>query len=154
MNGRIWGSVVGFLRIDLVKFALVGGATAIIQLSTYAVMIILSVNYELASLISMTLSTILAYVGNRLWTFHSENGWIVEFIGFSVSRIVTIMLNALLLYFLVQFVRVDEMTAQVLSILVITAVNYGVGKFLVFAPKRTKVPKMAIYAEGGARRDI
>lgn len=138
----------------MAKFAVVGGVTAVIQLSTYGVMTALRVNYEIASLISMTLSTVLAYVGNRLWTFRSDNGWMGEFLGFAVTRGTTIALNALLLYLLVQLTRTDKMVAQVLSILVVTAVNYGVGKFLVFAPRRTRGSEIATFVEAGVQRDV
>ena len=146
-------SVLSLWRSDMVKFALVGGVTAVIQLAAYAAMIKLSVNYEVASLISMTLSTTLAYIGNRLWTFRSDNGWVGEFLGFAITRIVTIILNALLLYVLVQFLRVNKMAAQVLSIVVVTVLNYLVGKFLVFAPKRMGDSEEAAYVEVGGRRD-
>ena len=118
-------------------------------------MIAHSVNYEVASLISMTLSTALAYVGNRQWTFRSENRWVGEFLGFAVSRTATIALNALLLYVLVEFVRIDKMEAQVLSIIVVTALNYGVGKFLVFAPRKTRNSKlMSIYTAENEQREL
>lgn len=126
-------AVLGRLfEADLIRFCIVGGITAGVQLGLYSLLLDVHIFYELSSAISMLVSTFLAYLGNRIWTFHSSRRWWRELIEYSISRIATIALNELILYCLVEYVGVGKFISQVVSVVAITIINYAVGKLVVF----------------------
>lgn len=125
---------------DFIRFCVVGGITAGVQLGLYYLLLIAHIYYETSSVISMIVSTFLAYVGNRLWTFHSIRGWLIEILEYSVTRFVTIIINGLILYELVESARLGEFFSQVVSVIVITVINYAIGKLVVFRKVSPSVP--------------
>lgn len=115
-----------------IRFAVVGVAAALLQLSLFGLLINGGMQYLWASAIAFSSATVLAYVGNRFWTFASTNGVAKEFVLFFGTRIIMLVVNQYLLYFLVSSGMLPPWGAQVTCTLAIASVNYFLGKLLVF----------------------
>lgn len=115
-----------------IKFGVVGVAAALLQLSLFGLLVNGGVNYLWASAIAFFSATVLAYIGNRFWTFTSTNGVAKEFVLFFGTRLIMLGVNQYLLFFLVSSSILPPWGAQVTCTLAIASVNYFIGKLLVF----------------------
>ena len=64
------------LRGQLIRFVLVGGLSAVVDLGTYQIlMIVFGVPYTVAKIPAFILGTLTAYALNRRYTFRAEPSW-------------------------------------------------------------------------------
>jgi len=88
------------LRIQLIRFALTGGLSAVVDFGTYQVMLHFGVYIHLAKAISFVLGTTTAYLLNRRWTFQATGGrkqFVSVFGLYALTFAVQIGVNALVL---------------------------------------------------------
>ncbi|KYP79582.1 GtrA family protein [Ferroacidibacillus organovorans] len=123
---------VKFKIIIFIRFCIIGIITAGIQLITYSVLLLIHLNYQLASFFGLFIATTLAYFGNRMWTFQSKNQLFRELIQFYLSRLITVPINALILFFVISILRMNTVMAQIFSIGIITLLNFYIGKTFIF----------------------
>ncbi|NYD38531.1 GtrA family protein [Actinomycetospora corticicola] len=72
------------LRAQLVRFVLIGGVAACVDLGIYQLLLALGVWAPLAKGVSFILGTTTAYLLNRRFTFASSSGGGAKFLGFVV----------------------------------------------------------------------
>ncbi|MEJ2869687.1 GtrA family protein [Actinomycetospora sp. OC33-EN08] len=72
------------LRAQLVRFVLIGGFAACVDLGLYQLLLVLGVWAPLAKGVSFILGTTTAYLLNRRFTFASSSGGGAKFVGFLV----------------------------------------------------------------------
>jgi len=113
---------------------LYGVLTTIIGIGTFAFFArVLNVFYIYANILAWTVAVIFAYYTNRKFVFHStEKNKKKEFIRFVTSRVLTLLLDTLLMFTLIGIIGINDiMSKTIVQILVIIA-NYVIGKFIIF----------------------
>ena len=122
---------------EIINYIIVGGMTTIISiLSYYLIRIILSANTDLNIQISTVLSWIFAvtfaYFANRIFVFKSNNSKSKESIKFVTSRIMSLLIEMLVMFLLTGILKINDKIAQILVQFIIVILNYLFSKIFVF----------------------
>ena len=128
-----WGWSIYHKNEELWNYLIVGGLTTAVAIGSYALFISLSIHYILANILSWVLAVIFAYFTNRWFVFKStEKNKIKEFIVFSSSRILTLVIETGLLFILIDLVNFGEFSSKVIGQVVVLILNYIISKLVVF----------------------
>lgn len=122
---------------EIINYIIVGGMTTIISiLSYYLIRIILSANTDLNIQISTVLSWIFAvtfaYFANRIFVFKSNNSKSKESIKFVTSRIMSLLIEMLVMFLLTGILKINDKIAKILVQFIIVILNYLFSKIFVF----------------------
>lgn len=124
---------------EIINYLIVGVLTTIISLLTYyfLVLTLLNVNVaielQIANIISWIVSVIFAYFTNRIFVFKSKNNKIFkECISFTGSRILTLLLDMIIMFIFVTVLAFNDKITKLLSQIIIIIGNYIISKFHVF----------------------
>ena len=120
--------------VKLVKFCIVGGINTLISLLTFYVLNkILGFNYMVSSVIGYAFGMINSYVLNKKWTFNDKDKKIIlQLVKFIVVNGISLGINLVAMYILVDRLHIDSMAAQVIATGFSTSFNYLGSKALVF----------------------
>ena len=96
---------------------------------------------QLSVIISWIAAVLFAYFTNRTWVFKSKNGNILkEFVSFLLARIFTLVLEMIIMWFFVTFLKLDtDMWVIVWTIFaqaVVIVSNYIFSKLFIFKKQR------------------
>lgn len=127
-------------RQTFLKFCLIGAFTAALQLALFKVMLSMGANYLFAASVAMTAAVVVSFMGNRRWAFKSGDVIIPQMLRFFYTRATTIAFNYLLLWVMVSRFNIGPLPSQLVSIIVITLINYCFGKLYVFKTRRGYAP--------------
>lgn len=95
-----------------------------------------AVQLQIANIISWIGSNAFAYGMNRRYVFQSENSHVLkELVTFLSSRVVTLLLDMVIMHVGTIWLGFNYMLVKWFSIVVVTIVNYLVGKLWVFRKK-------------------
>jgi putative flippase GtrA len=122
------------LRTQLIRFALTGGISAVVDFGTYQLMLHFGVYIHLAKAISFVLGTTTAYLLNRRWTFQAAGGgkqFASVFGLYALTFVVQIGVNALVLVF-VQESFWGTTLAYVIAQGTATVINFIVQRTVIF----------------------
>ena len=116
-----------------------GGVTTLVSwASFYVCMHWLHIPTVPSNVISWILAVAVAYVTNRKWVFESTaTGFrrvIKEIISFTVSRLLSLGVETLLLWITVDICGWNDMLMKVIISIAVVIINYIFSKFLVFKP--------------------
>jgi putative cell wall teichoic acid glycosylation protein gtcA len=122
---------------EIINYIIVGGMTTVISiLSYYLIRIILSANTDLNIQISTVLSWIFAvtfaYFANRIFVFKSNNSKSKESIKFVTSRIMSLLIEMLVMFLLTGVLKINDKIAKILVQFIIVILNYLFSKIFVF----------------------
>lgn len=87
----------------------------------------------MAKILSFSISVINSYTWNRRWTFRSNDPKkLREFIKFLTIAIVGVVLNASIMYIVVDFVHLNDLYGLVLASAIVMFWNFLANKFYTF----------------------
>lgn len=99
----------------------------------------MGMDYRVANLLSWVAAVLFAYLSNRTLVFASQQtgfkALLVEFISFTSSRLVTLVIEMLLLIVLVEWLNLSSLVAKIVTNVVVLVLNYLLSKLLVFKNK-------------------
>ena len=122
---------------EIINYIVVGGVTTIISiLSYYLFRIILSsntnLNVQISTVFSWIVAVTFAYFANRIFVFKSNNSRITEAVKFVTSRIMSLLIEMLVMFILTSVVKINDKVAKVLVQFIIVILNYLFSKIFVF----------------------
>ncbi|MDO5477229.1 MAG: GtrA family protein [Eubacteriales bacterium] len=86
-----------------------------------------------ANIIAWIAGVLFAYVTNRTWVFRSSSGSIVrEFISFCGGRIVTLLMEELILWSGIDLLHIHAMVVKIIAQILVVVGNYIISKWFVF----------------------
>ena len=95
----------------LILYGIFGVTTTIINVVSYALMLLIGINVQVAVVVSWLLAVIVAYLTNRVWVFNSGASTNIEllreFISFMLARLATLIVEMLIIWFGVQLLDQD-----------------------------------------------
>ncbi|MBC2580458.1 GtrA family protein [Clostridium sp. DJ247] len=120
--------------MKLIKFCIVGGTNTLITLLFFYILNkVLHINYLTSSLISYICGMINSYILNKKWTFHDKDKRVIlQFAKFIVVNCISLGINLLVIYMLVNKFYIDSMLSQVFATGFSTISNYVGNRLLVF----------------------
>lgn len=125
----------------MIAYLFFGGMTTVVNYIIYQIAGILlsDSGTTLPNLIAWIVSVLFAYLTNRKWVFHSQiQGFgplMRELASFSGARILTLLLETLILWVAVDQMGLSNSITKLVANLVVILLNYIFSKFWVFKAK-------------------
>lgn len=128
---------------EIINYLIVGGLTTLLSLIVYYICVhtFLDANngfeLQIANIISWIAGVTFAYVTNRIFVFKSkEKNILKECTSFVGSRIITLLLDMLIMFLFVTVFKIDDLIAKIISQIVVIVGNYIISKLFVFKNKK------------------
>ena len=124
---------------EIILYLIIGGLTTLINILTYYIVThtflnpLNSIELQLAEIISWFFSVVFAYFTNRAYVFKKKNNVsLKEFFYFVSSRILTLLIEMLIMYIFVSKLKLNDQVIKVIAQIVVIVLNFIFSKFLVF----------------------
>ena len=123
--------------MQFIKFALVGASNAVVAYVLYVVFLLLFKNYSLfenydyivAQYLSFFMSVLWSFFWNNRYVFERTEKWYTSLIKMLVVYSVTgIFLSTALLYLMVEVMRIHELIAPIINIMIGLPINFLLNK--------------------------
>ncbi len=120
----------------LILYGIFGVTTTIINVVSYALLLFIGINVQIAVVVSWLLAVIVAYFTNRVWVFNSgavtKLELLCEFISFMLARLATLVVEMVIIWFGVQLLNQDPIVWKIIDNIVVIILNYIISKLIVF----------------------
>lgn len=130
---------------EIINYLIVGVLTTIVSLAVYYISVFTFLNpdnavqLQIANILSWIAGVTFAYLTNRKYVFESkEKNKLKEASKFVLSRIITLIMDMLIMYLGVTVLHGNDKIMKLVSQVVITISNYIFSKLFVFAKKEEK----------------
>ncbi|MDD6878703.1 MAG: GtrA family protein [bacterium] len=118
---------------EVVNYLIVGGLTTLISVSSYALFRQFINNYMISTSLSWIIAVSFAYIANRIFVFESKNkGVLLEIIKFFGCRLFSLGSEIIVMYILVDLLKINDMISKVIVQFVVLMLNYVFSKIIVF----------------------
>lgn len=117
---------------DFIIYFIVGCIATLINVFSYYFYRMIINIYYINVILSWITSLLFAFYLNRKYVFKSKNKVIKELISFSFSRLLTLFLELIFMYILVDLFKINDMFAKLINLIIVFISNYLLSKFLVF----------------------
>lgn len=122
---------------EIINYLIVGGLTTLVSIIVYAMFTkLFHVNYMISNVISWIVSVLFAYITNKKFVFKSKcdskNKVLIEIYQFFKYRVLSFVIDVLLMYVFVELIIIDDMIAKVIVQVVVIVLNYVFSKLFVF----------------------
>lgn len=123
----------------MIQYIIWGVLSAILNVGLFQILILGSVDYRIANLITIIVVKIFCYVTNKFFVFRTPyeglKVLLKEMMAFIFARGVTSILDYVGVLVLVELVNCREMLSKCIMAVVVVVVNYLFSKFFVFKKK-------------------
>ncbi|KAA8369517.1 GtrA family protein [Leuconostoc carnosum] len=120
-------------------YLIFGVLTTIINILSYYMLLEWHANIQVAVVISWLLSILFAYSTNKIWVFQSSSqsfrGIIREMSLFFSARVITLLVEMIIIWFGVQLLRQNPIVWKVIDNIVVVLVNYIFSQRVIFQTK-------------------
>ena len=124
---------------EMIQYIIWGVLSAILNVGLFQILILGSVDYRIANLITIIVVKIFCYVTNKIFVFRTPyeglKVLLKEMLAFIFARGVTSVLDYVGVLVLVELVNCQEMLSKCIMAVVVVVVNYLFSKFFVFKKK-------------------
>ena len=127
LDGKKFNAVIQFI-----KFSIVGFSNTVISLFVYYVLLWLECNYLIANAMSWIVSVFNAFYWNNKYVFKNENTWIKALIRTYISYGFSFILGSVLLIVLIEFLKVSDVIAPLIILVITIPLNFLMNKFWTF----------------------
>ena len=125
---------------EMIQYIIWGVLSAVLNVGLFQILILGSVDYRIANLITIIVVKIFCYVTNKIFVFRTPyeglKVLLKEMMAFIFARGVTSILDYVGVLVLVELVNCREMLSKCIMAVVVVVVNYLFSKFFVFKKKR------------------
>lgn len=91
-----------------------------------------SIELQCANIISWIISVAFAYITNKHFVFHSKNKGLKEIISFFAARVLTLIVDMLIMFVFVSLLHFDDDFIKIISQVIVIVLNYIISKLIVF----------------------
>ena len=122
---------------EVINYLFFGGCTTVVNFITFILCFnILKINDIISQVIAWVVAVIFAYVTNKIWVFESNNHTldtiIKEITSFFSCRILTGILDVIIMYIFVDKLKFNDIVIKALSNILVIILNYVASKLLIF----------------------
>lgn len=125
------------LNKETISYVIFGILTTIVNLiSYYFFSSIININYLISNTISWIISVVFAYITNKFYVFNSKDKkkdvMVKEFIKFVNCRLTSGVIEILLLFLLVDMMKVNDIISKLAIGVIVVVLNFIFSKIFVF----------------------
>ena len=125
------------LNKETISYVIFGILTTIVNLiSYYFFSNIININYLISNTISCIISVVFAYITNKFYVFNSKDKrkdvMVKEFIKFVNCRLTSGVIEILLLFLLVDMMKVNDIISKLAIGVIVVVLNFIFSKIFVF----------------------
>ncbi len=125
---------------ESIIYLLFGILTTLINIISYNFFTdMCAIHYLISNIIAWCISALFAFVTNKLYVFNSRDYHIIvvlkEFIAFIMARLVTGLLDMIIMYISVDIFSLDDFVTKLFSNVIVILLNYVFSKFIIFKRK-------------------
>ena len=123
---------------EIIRYLIVGFLTILITLLSYYVCTLFldpnnPIQLQICNILSWIIAVVFAYYANRIYVFNSKNSnKIKESIIFIGSRIITLLLDMLIMFLFVSSLSINDKVSKLVSQFIVIVTNYVISKYFVF----------------------
>ena len=121
---------------EIINYLIAGVLTTIISILSYELFKnIFHIHYLISNVLSWIVAVIFAYYINRIFVFNSKTKSkekLKEFINFIACRIATLVIETLVMYLMVDIIKLNSDIAKIIAQFITIVLNYIFSKFLTF----------------------
>lgn len=121
---------------ELVLYIVFGILTTVVNVVSYTILIFMNVNVQISVIISWIFAILFAYLTNKLWVFSSQftsvKKLILEFASFMGSRVVTLGLEMIIIWYGVQYMHQNPIIWKIIDNVFVVIINYIFSKLIIF----------------------
>ena len=133
-----------FINRETIAYLIVGFCTFLVSIGTYGLYTrLFGMNEHLAKFLSMATAMVFAFYPNKVWVFNSQSktgrGLLREIWTFFSTRILSVALEQGLFFVFFELMRMHDVPANIIVMVIIVVVNYLFAKFYVFKEKKSPV---------------
>lgn len=128
-----------FLANEIVNYLVVGFLTMFITIAVYWFCTRIffdnqsTFGIQVSNFISWLIAVFFAYFANKKYVFKSDIGFkLVEMFNFIASRVLTLLLDMVLMYILVKYTVCNDILIKVFVQVVVVLLNYVISKYIIF----------------------
>jgi putative flippase GtrA len=122
---------------EVIRYLFTGVCTTLLNLGTFYVLTnVLNIHYLISNTIAWIVGVVFAYVTNRTFVFQSKSknkkDVLREIISFFLARVLSLGVDQVLIFIMIEFSPIGSTIAKLISNVVVVAINYLLGKFIIF----------------------
>ena len=132
---------------EQILYLFFGGCTTVVNIVVFALCSdILHMELLVSNFMAWVLAVFFAYITNKIWVFESKtetlNELVKEIGSFVFARVVTLLIDMLIMYVGVEILFINKMIIKVLANIVVIVANYVFSKLFIFkkASRKNKNP--------------
>ena len=115
---------------EMLSYVFVGGMTTLVNYVVYFILLKIHSHWLIANSISWFFAVLFAYYTNKRYVFKSKNE--VKFISFVLLRFMTLLIENVCLYLLIDLMNIQPMISKILVSFITILSNYVLCKFKIF----------------------
>ena len=128
---------------EQILYLFFGGCTTVVNIVVFALCSdILHMELLVSNFMAWVLAVFFAYITNKIWVFESKtetlNELVKEIGSFVFARVVTLLIDMLIMYFGVEILFINKMIIKVLANIVVIVANYVFSKLFIFKKAQVK----------------
>lgn len=117
-----------------------GGCTTLINIISFIIFRQFKLGVDVSNVIAWLIAVIFAFITNKLFVFDSRNTdrktVMKETISFLIARVISLGIDTGLLHLMIDFMKIHEVIAKVISNIVVIIVNYIFSKLFIFKKEK------------------
>ena len=117
-----------------------GGCTTLINIISFIIFRQFKLGVDVSNIIAWLIAVIFAFITNKLFVFDSRNTdrktVMKETISFLIARVISLGIDTGLLHLMIDFMKIHEVIAKVISNIVVIIVNYIFSKLFIFKKEK------------------
>lgn len=117
---------------EMLSYVFVGGMTTLVNYVVYFILLKIHSHWLIANSISWFFAVLFAYYTNKRYVFKSKNEVKKEFISFVLLRFMTLLIENVCLYLLIDLMNIQPMISKILVSFITICTNYVLCKFKIF----------------------
>ncbi len=139
MFKKIWRKL---MSREVISYLIFGVLTTLVNWVFYGSMVKTGIDYRIATAAAWVVSVLFAYVVNKIFVFQSYdmhlNYMIKEVISFTACRVLSRVMELVLMVIMVSWLNMDEYVSKVLVSVVVVVANYVFSKLFIFRKSEEK----------------
>ncbi len=125
---------------ELIKYCIIGCSGALLDFIVYTILLkAFGMNYLRANALSVTAGITNNFFLNAYLNFKVTDNMFKRFISFYLVGILGLLISEILLYLLVDIMSMNSIIAKIITIFVITIVQFILNKTITFKKKKEEV---------------
>ena len=125
---------------ELIKYCIIGCSGALLDFIVYTILLkAFGMNYLLANALSVTAGITNNFFLNAYLNFKVTDKLFKRFISFYLVGMLGLLISEILLYLLVDIMSMNSIIAKIITIFVITIVQFILNKTITFKKKKEEV---------------